>query len=178
MDYRTLESKTQFAGQVFTVRSEVVQTPAGSTMSIDLVEHHGAVAIVAIDAEDNVLLVRQYRHPAGITLLELPAGTLEAEEPPEACARRESREEIGFDPQDLHLLGAGFMAPGYSTEFLHFFLATDLVAAPLPQDQDENIQVEAIPIAEINSLISSGEVRDVKTIAGLSLALQRLEKHR
>lgn len=170
MEYKTIESKQVFSGRAFDVQSDKVQTPEGSTMNVDLVKHQGAVAIIAVDAEQNLLLVRQYRHPAGKVLLELPAGTLEADELPEACARRESREEIGFEPGKLSRMGGGFMAPGYSTEFIHFFIARELKSAPLPQDNDEDIQVERVPLKQAHELVLSGDIEDVKTIAGLKLA--------
>jgi ADP-ribose pyrophosphatase len=170
MDYKTIESKRVFSGRVFDIQSDKVQTPEGSMMNVDLVKHQGAVAIIAIDSDQNLLLVRQYRHPAGKELLELPAGTLEGDELPEACARRESREEIGFEPGKLTPVGGGFMAPGYSTEFIHFFVARELKSAPLPQDKDEDIHVERVPLQQAHKLVLSGEIEDVKTIAGLKLA--------
>lgn len=169
MDYQTIDSEQIFSGRVFNVQTDTVRTPQGAKMRVDLVKHRGAVAILAIDEDQNLLLVRQYRHPAGKALLELPAGTLEGDEPPEQCARRESREEIGFEPGELIRVGGGFMAPGYSTEFIHFFIARDLQSAPLPQDQDEDIRVERVPLRKIRSKILSGQIEDVKTIAGLTL---------
>lgn len=170
MDYQTLDRESIFDGRVFRVHTDTVRTPAGATMQVDVVEHSGAVAIIAIDAQDNVLLVRQYRHPAGNILLELPAGTLDGEEDPQTCARRESREEIGLRPKELIHLGGGYLAPGYSTEFIHFFLALNLTPAPLPQDMDEDIRVESVPRSEIAQCITSGQITDVKTIAGIYLA--------
>lgn len=175
MEYKTLDSHLVFSGRVFDVRTENVQTPAGSTMQVDLVSHAGAVAIIALDDDEHVLLVRQYRHPAGKGLLELPAGTLEAGEEPAACARRESREEIGYDPGELTPIGGGYTAPGYSTEYIHFFLARQLVPAPLPGDEDEDIGVERLSLSQLAASIRSGEVEDVKTIAGLSLARAYLD---
>ena len=169
MEYKTLESRLVFSGRVFDVHTEQVQTPAGSTMQVDLVSHAGAVAIIAVDDDENVLLVRQYRHPTGKALLELPAGTLEQGEDPDVCARRESREEIGYEPAELIRIGGGYMAPGYSTEYIHFFLARQLTPAPLPGDEDEDIQVERLPLSRLAELVRSGEIEDVKTIAGFSL---------
>jgi ADP-ribose pyrophosphatase len=169
MNYQTVESQPIYSGRVFDVQTDTVRRPEGSLMKVDLVKHHGAVAIIAIDARQNLFLVRQYRHPAGKALLELPAGTLEEDEKPEECAQRESREEIGFYPGKLTRVGGGFLAPGYSTEFIHFFLARELESAPLPQDKDEDIHVERVALKEFRHLILSGEIEDVKTIAGLTL---------
>ncbi|MDF1499349.1 MAG: NUDIX hydrolase [Anaerolineales bacterium] len=170
MDYETIESESVFQGRIFDVQIDRVRTPDGSVMRVDVVAHNGAVAIIAIDARDNFLLVRQYRHPAGRVLLELPAGTLHPGEEPQACARRESREEIGLEPGELIHLGGAFMAPGYSTEFIHFFLARDLKSAPLPQDPDEDIELVRVPRAEMQACVATGQIEDVKTIAGISLA--------
>lgn len=169
MNYKTIESTRVFSGHVFDVKRDTVRTPTGASMQVDVVEHSGAVAIIAIDANDNMLLVRQYRHPSSKVLLELPAGTLEAGEDPEKCARRESREEIGYEPGALTKVGAGYMAPGYSTEFIHFFIARDLKSAPLPQDEDEDIALERVPVEKARELVLSGQIEDVKTIAGIFL---------
>ncbi|MGD2059213.1 MAG: NUDIX hydrolase [Anaerolineales bacterium] len=169
MKHKIIESTHMFSGHVFDVRRDTIRTPEGADMQVDIVEHSGAVAIIPIDADDNVLFVRQYRHPAGKVLLELPAGTLEVGEDPERCARRESREEIGYEPEVLVKLGGGFMAPGYSTEFIHFFVARDLKLAPLPQDEDEDIELERLPLEKARKLVLSGRIEDVKTIAGLAL---------
>lgn len=170
MPYEIEQSERAFSGRVFDVLRQTVRTPEGATMNVDVVKHNGAVAIIAIDEHRNLLLVHQYRHPAGKALLELPAGTLEGDEQPEDCARRESREEIGYEPGELVHLGAGYLAPGYSTERIHFFLARQLTAAPLPQDKDEDIQLRRVPLAEARAMVKAGRFEDVKTIAGLSLA--------
>jgi ADP-ribose pyrophosphatase len=102
--------------------------------------------------------------------LELPAGTLEPGEPPEACAHREIREETGQAADKLVKLGEFFLAPGYSTEYMYVFLATDLRTDPLPGDRDEFIRVEAYPVAEVFKMIERGEIQDAKTLAALMLA--------
>ena len=131
MPYRTLESKRQYRGKVFDVRTDRVESSDGKRMSLDVVEHSGAVAMIPIDEHGRLILVEQYRHPAGRTLLELPAGTLEPGEDPTETAYRECREEIGMAPGKLSRIGGAFLAPGYSTEYLHFFLATELKPSPL-----------------------------------------------
>jgi ADP-ribose pyrophosphatase len=145
---------------------------------VDVVEHSGAVAIVPIDDEDRVWLVRQYRHPVGKRLLEIPAGTLSSGEPPENCAQRESREEIGMLPGELLYLGSGYMAPGYSTEEIHFYLARKLEPDPLPRDKNEDISLECIHWPRLWEKIERGQIRDVKTIAGLCLAREWLQRNR
>ena len=174
MEAQVLESETVYRGRSLSVRRDLVLLPGGQTTSLDVVVHAGAVTLVPVDEEGFVWFVRQYRHSVSAVLLELPAGTLEPGEPPEECAARECREEIGMAPQRLEHLGEGFLAPGYSTEYMHFFLATSLVRAPLSADSDEQITVERFHRDEIPSLISAGRLRDVKSMAALHLAGTRL----
>jgi ADP-ribose pyrophosphatase len=114
--------------------------------------------------------VRQYRHAAGQELLELPAGALEPGEPPEACARREIREEIGMAAEKIQKIGEFFLAPGYSTEYMHVFLATGLRRDPLPGDPDEFLSVETYPVIEVLRMVAGGEIQDAKTLAALLVA--------
>jgi ADP-ribose pyrophosphatase len=175
MDYRTLHSKTVFTGKVFTVRTDLIRSPDGREFRIDVVEHVGAVALIPLQADHSVTFVRQYRHPTGGWLLELPAGTLDPGEEAEAAASRECREEIGLAPGELIHLGATYLAPGYSSEFLHYFLARQLTPAPLPQDEDEDLRTEQLSWNEAWRSLSAGRFQDAKTIVGLSLARIWLE---
>ncbi|MGB2894956.1 MAG: NUDIX hydrolase [Anaerolineales bacterium] len=175
MDYKVRESRRAFDGKAFNVRVDLLDGPAGTIHHVDIVEHPGAIALIPIDKQDRVWLVRQYRHPAGEELLELPAGTLNPGESPEVCATRECREEIGMAPEELIHLGGTFLAPGYSTEYLHFFLAQELSTAPLPPDPGEVLHVEKIPWEKLWDLIEDGSIRDAKTLAGLVLARLWLE---
>jgi 8-oxo-dGTP pyrophosphatase MutT (NUDIX family) len=174
MSHPVLDSKLHFQGKLIRVRTDRIALPTGTTHQLEIVEHHGAVAIVPLDSQERVWMVRQYRHPAGEYLLEIPAGTLDPDEPPETCAQRESREEIGMAPGELIPLGAGYLAPGYSTEFLHFFLARQLSPAPLDPDEDEELSLEAIPLDLLWQQVVQGKIRDIKTIAGLALAREHL----
>ena len=176
MAYRVIQSETIFQGKVFGVRIDQVESPTGQTMRVDIVEHDGAVVLIPVDDDQRIWFVRQYRHPTGNKLLELPAGTLDPGEDPEKCAIRECREEIGMSPSYLVPLGGAFMAPGYSTEYLHFFLAGDLTPAPLTPDADEDLYVERLTWNEIMELIAGGELQDTKTLAGLFLAQDHLGK--
>jgi 8-oxo-dGTP pyrophosphatase MutT (NUDIX family) len=170
MLYTLLDSKVRFQGRLIALRIDRVTSSSGHIQDIEIVEHCGAVAVIPIDLQGNVWLVRQYRHPAGETLLEIPAGTLNPGELPAECARREIREEIGMAPGELIPLGAGFMAPGYSTEFLHFFLARQLTPSALEPDEDEQLDIVTMPFDALWSKISQGAIRDIKTIAGAALA--------
>lgn len=171
MEYSILESERVFEGKVFNVRIDEVEKPTGERMRIDIVEHGGAVVLIPLDENGDVLLVQQYRHPTESELLELPAGTLDEGEAPEECAVRECREEVGMAPGELQFLGGFFLAPGYSTEYLHIFLASELSPAPLPQDQDEDLDLVRLNRREILKKITSGEIQDAKTVAGMLLLI-------
>ncbi len=154
------------------LRIDTLRFPSDRESSVTVVEHPGGVTLIAFDQEERLLLVRQYRHPAGRELLELPAGTLDPGESPESCAERELQEETGYRPARLERLGGFYTAPGYCDEYLHVFLAVDLVESRLEGDE-EAIDVERIPLEEVLSLIAAGEIEDAKTSGALLLYLQR-----
>jgi len=170
-----IRSERVFQGRAFAVRVDQLRRPDGEISRIDLVEHVGAVALLPLGQDGLIWLVRQYRHPAGKRLLELPAGTLEPGEPPEECARRECREEIGMAPGRLERLGGFYLAPGYSTEYLHVFLAADLQPSPLPGDEDEQLEIERLGLVQVLQRMRRGEIEDAKSLAALLLALPLLE---
>ncbi|MEJ2550459.1 MAG: NUDIX hydrolase [Anaerolineales bacterium] len=170
------KSDTVFQGKVFDVRIDQIINPAGKTQRIEYVNHAGGVTIIPVDEEDQILFVRQYRHPTGEELLELPAGSIEANEDPESCARRECREEVGMSPGSLRHLGGTFLAPGYSSEFLHYYLARDLSHAPLPPDEDEVIQVIRLSWNAALQKVTQNKIRDAKTVTGIFLAGMALGK--
>ena len=154
-----------------TVRIDTVEMPSGRRSTREVVERPDAVVMVPLDGQGGVYLVRQYRQAIGGHLLELPAGVLEPGEGVEEAAVRELQEEIGFKPGKLERLAGGYSAPGFCTEFLHFFLATDLQPSRLAAEDAEVIEVEKVPLKDIPALIASGEIQDTKSIAGLLLAL-------
>ena len=170
MTTRIIQSDSVFQGKVFDVRIDQIETPAGKTQRIDYIQHVDGVTIIPVDENNQILFVRQYRHPTREELLELPAGSLEAGEDPESCARRECREEVGMSPAELQYLGGTYLAPGYSSEYLHYFLAKDLSAAPLPPDEDEDIEVICLAWEEAFQKITQNQIRDAKTVSGIFLA--------
>lgn len=165
-----------YSGRVFDLVRERIRLPDNSETDLDIVSHNGAVVIVPVDADGNMWLIRQYRHPAGQELLEVPAGTLEKDEDPDACAQRELREEIGMGARNFKKVGQFYLAPGYSTELLHIYLATDLYESPLPGDVDEIIEVEQAPVDQVYQWIYEGVFLDAKTIAALTLALPAVRR--
>ena len=175
MVFELLSSETTYQGKAFSVRRDLVRLPDGAQARLDIVEHVGAVTVLPLDQDGQVWFVRQYRHAAGVELLELPAGTIEAGEEPQACALREIREETGMAAGRLQKIGEFFLAPGYSTEYMHAYLAQDLTHDPLPGDQDEFLSIERYPLAQVHAMLRSGEICDAKTIAVLSLAQPLIE---
>jgi len=167
MEERTLDSKRIFDGRVLSLRVDRVLLPNGRETTREVVEHTDCVAIVAIDSQDNVILVRQYRTPAGRVLVEIPAGGIEPGEQPIESAIRELEEETGHTAGKVERIGGFYSSPGYSTEFLHLFLATELEHGPRRPQEDEIIEVVPIPLRQIPSLITSGQVCDAKSISGL-----------
>ena len=176
MPFELLKSDILMKGRAFAIRRDTLKTPDGHETKFEIIEHGGSVVIIPVDENGNVLLVRQYRHAAGGDLLELPAGTLDEDEKPEACAAREIREETNMAAGMLKKLGDFYLAPGYSTEFMHVFLATDLSYNPLEEDEDEFLSVEALPVAEAIQKAERGKIPDAKSLAALFLARPYLEK--
>lgn len=177
MKFELLDSEEIFRGRVFTIRRDNLRTPDGRMTKFDIVEHHGSVVILPIDKDGNLLLVRQYRHAALDDMLELPAGVLEPNEEPIISAGRELREETGLAANNLLELGKFYLAPGYSTELMTVFLATDLYENPLAPDADEFLDLVKIPVAEVLDLAEKGEMPDAKTLAALLMARPHLEEY-
>jgi ADP-ribose pyrophosphatase len=174
MPFELIKSETLLKGRAFTIRRDWLKTPDGRETKYDIIEHTGSVVIIPLDADGNLLFVRQYRHAAGMDLLELPAGTLDEGEAPEVCAAREIREETGFAAGKLEKIGEFYLAPGYSTEFMVVFFATDLRYDPLQADADEFLSVEKIPVKKALELAERGNMPDAKSLAALLLARSRL----
>lgn len=162
-----------YAGKVVHLRVDRVRLPNGKESKREVVAHRGAVCIVPV-LNGEVLMVRQFRLPAGKVLLEIPAGTLEAGENPDDCAARELEEETGFKASSIVPLFSAYLAPGYSTELIHAYLASGLTEGSLHLDADENVVLERIPLAEIERMILAGELQDSKTISAVLVALRRL----
>jgi NTP pyrophosphohydrolases including oxidative damage repair enzymes len=177
MPFELIKSETILQGRAFKIRRDYLKTPHGQETRLEIIEHGGSVVIVPIDPEGNILFVRQYRHATGQDMLELPAGTRDGDEPYEACAAREIREETGMEAAKLEKVGEFYLAPGYSTEFMAVFLATDLEQNPLDADEDEFLSVEKIPLQKAMEMLKSGEVKDAKSLAAFLLAKSHLEKY-
>lgn len=174
--FELINSEITYKGRAFTIRKDHVKLPDGRSAHLDIVEHHGSVIIVPIDHAGNVIFVRQYRHAASVEMIELPAGTLEPDENPADCAAREIREETGFAADQIKEIGTFYLAPGYSTEYMHVYLATDLRHDPLEADADEFLSIEKLSAKETIAFAESGRMQDSKSLAALMLARPFLEK--
>ena len=164
---KTLFSHKVYEGRAVKLRIDTVETTDGRQTTREIVEHADCVAIVAVDANDNILLVKQYRKATDKELLEIPAGGIEPGEDPIAATAREMREETGLLPRKIEPLGGFYSAPGYATEYLYLCLATDMVPMPLIAEDTAEIKLIPIPKDGIPELIANGDICDSKSIAGL-----------
>ena len=163
----TVSVSRKYDGNRISLRIDTARFEDGPEFDREIVEHPGSVVLIPITAEGKVLLVRQFRLSAEKVLLEAPAGTIEAGESPEATARRELREEVGYKAGKLIPIGGSWVAPGYSTEYSHAFIATALEPDPLAADEGEDIVVEEFDFSDIHRLIMEGELEDQMSIAAL-----------
>ena len=168
-----LDSKKVFAGRVFDVTVDTVRE-GDQTYVREVVHHRGSAVMLAAFDDGTIALVRQYRHPAVRYLLELPAGTLDDQESPEAGAARELEEELGLVAGKLEKLSEFFVSPGFCEEKMWLYLATDLTETAQRLDDDEMIEVVRLPIERALQMITDGEIEDAKTIIGLMLAAPRI----
>jgi ADP-ribose pyrophosphatase len=171
----TVSSRRIHEGRIINLREDIVMTPSGREAKREVVEHKGAVCIVPVLDDGRVALVRQFRKPAEDILLELPAGGLEIGEGAQEAAERELMEECGLLTERMTPLFSMFLAPGYSTELIHCFLAEHLTATDTDPDEDENVELQLLDLPSLLQMIDNGEIRDAKTICGL-LALERRRK--
>jgi 8-oxo-dGTP pyrophosphatase MutT (NUDIX family) len=168
-------SRLEHSGRVIQVSTERLRYANGREYDIDFVRHPGAAAVVAVDSSRRVCLVRQYRHGVADFLWEIPAGKLDAGEPPEICAIRELREETGVTARRFSSLGLYLPAPGIFTEVIHLYLARDLEIGPPDPDADEELELKWLPLEEAIALVLEGEWNDGKTALGLWRAQHQLQ---
>ena len=171
---RTIRSTTEFVGRLISLRVDEVERPDGRRASREIVEHPGAVAILAWDGA-RLGMVRQWRHAAGDVLLEIPAGTMEPGEDPKTTARRELGEEMGVAAAAWATGPSFYTAPGFCTERLTLFLATELEETQVEAPDDEDVEQEWLPLAEALDAIENGRIADAKSIAGILWLARRLK---
>ena len=165
-----------YDGRVLRLERDSVREWNGATGIREVVRHTGSVAAVAVHDDGRVVLVRQYRHPIGEHLWELPAGLLNPGEDPADGARRELEEETGLSPARMELIADFYTTPGFCDEAMHVFRATSLVASPAKGDEDERIEVQAFTLADLEAMIEKGEIREGKTLVALLLELRRAKR--
>lgn len=169
---RRLASRRVYAGKVLSLDVDEVEEPGGVRTTREVVRHLGSVAVLAVQDDGRVVLVRQYRYPVDDSLWELPAGRLDAGESPEQAAQRELQEEIGHRAEDLRKIAFFYTTPGFCDEAMHVFRASRLVPATAKGDEDERIELRAFPLHELAGMIDRGEIREGKTLVALLLALR------
>lgn len=156
------------------VSRERVRLPNGRVADLDIVRHPGASAVVPFEGDDDVLLIRQYRHAAGGEILEVPAGKLDPGDTPESCAARELEEEAGRRAGRIEQLGWIFTTPGFTDEVIHLFAAFDLEPIPTRHEDDEVIEVLRVPLREAIDKVWRGEINDAKSALALLHAARRM----
>jgi 8-oxo-dGDP phosphatase len=172
-DFETIESETLYVGKIFALRADEVRMPGGNTAKREVVENFGAVAVLAIDEENNIVLVYQYRQPLGRRLWELPAGLLDLDgEPPHVTAARELQEEVGLSARDWRVLVDLDTAPGFSDESVRVFRATVLsdIGRPDAHDEEADLVVKWFPLVEAVQMVFSGEIVNSIAVAGILAA--------
>lgn len=172
-EFETVSSETIYVGKIFALRADEVRMPGGAVARREVVEHYGAVAVVAMDDNRNIALVYQYRHPFGRRLWELPAGLLDVGgEPPHLTAARELEEEAGLSASDWRVLVDLDSAPGFSDESVRIYLATGLTEVDRPEAHDEeaDLIVEWFPIADAVRMVLSGEIVNSLAVGGIMSA--------
>jgi ADP-ribose pyrophosphatase len=171
--FQTVASETVYIGKIFALRTDEVLMPGGNTARREVVEHYGAVAVLALDDEGNLVLVHQYRHPLGRRLWELPAGLLDLDgEPPHITAARELQEEAGLAARDWRVLVDIVSAPGFSDESVRIYLATGLsdVGRPEGRDEEADLTVHRMPLARAVQQVFAGDVVNSIAVAGILAA--------
>lgn len=170
LEEKELKRVQIFKGRLLTLRVDTVKVPSGNQTTREVVEHPGAVAVIAITKDNEMILVRQYRKPTEQVLLEIPAGVPKQGETGEITAKRELAEETGFHAKKARKIWEGYATPGYSDERIHFYLAEDMTCLKQNTDEDEFIEVVLIDVAACLDLLKNGKIIDNKTMIGIMIA--------
>jgi len=177
MDFteKTIKSEMIFKGRIINLRLDTVHLPNGAQSTREIVEHPGGVGIIPINEKNEVLMVRQFRKPVEDICLEIPAGKLNYGEDPYACGLRELEEETGYKAKKVESLGSFYSTPGFSNEVLYLYMATGLYKGELKPDEDEFVEVEAIPLETLYEMVMKGDIRDAKSIIAILKAYQLMK---
>jgi len=174
----TRRVRNVYQGKVLKLNIERVELPNGTVVELEIAHHPGGAVIVALDADERVCLLRQFRHAAGGWITELPAGKIDNREPPLECARRELAEEAGVTAGQWEPLGQLFSSPGVLTEIIHVYLARGLAACEAGAGPHEVFETRWVPLAEAAALAADGRIQDAKTVAGLTWAHTRVQSEK
>jgi ADP-ribose pyrophosphatase len=178
-NFKILKSEKRYAGKVFNLIIDEIEYPSGNRGIREVAEHPGGAVVVPLFSDGNVMLVRQFRYPVKKHVYELPAGKLDAGEDPQVCAARELEEETGYVAGSFTKLTAIYTTPGFCTEQLHIFLATDLKKSARGQRLEEgelDLTFEIMPLGRAVEMIERGEIVDSKTICGILLTQRQMKK--
>lgn len=170
---RRLSSRRLYTGKVLSLDLDEVEEPGGVRTTREVVRHSGSVAVLAIQDDGRIVLVRQYRYPVDDAVWELPAGRLDAGESPEQAAQRELQEEIGYKAGSLRKVAFFYTTPGFCDESMHVFRATGLTPSKAKGDEDERIEVQAFSLTDLEAMIERGEIREGKTLVAVLLEVGR-----
>jgi ADP-ribose pyrophosphatase len=174
-----LKQELVYHCRIFDVYEGDVRLPDDRLCKQSWIDHRPCISVIPVDAEGKLVLIRQYRHATGGSIVEIPAGNMDREnESVEACVQRELAEEVGFQASRLVKLFEGYLVPGYCNEYMYFYLALDLHPATLPADDDEYIQVMTASFDEARRMIREKEIIDVKTALGIQMAREFLEEEK
>jgi ADP-ribose pyrophosphatase len=161
---KTIASRPIYDGKVIKLKVDEVELPNGKTATREIVNHSGAVAVMAITNDNRMVMVRQFRKPLERIIVEIPAGKLEKNEAPEACAKRELMEETGYTASGIRLLASFYTSPGFADEIIHMYRAEGLTGGEAQPDEDEFVELLHVTLEEAQNMIASGEIQDAKTI--------------
>lgn len=174
---KTMKSEKIYEGKILSVRVDMVELPDKKYSKREIVEHPGAVAIVALTDDNEIVLVKQFRKATETVLFEIPAGKLEINEQPEECAIRELKEETGLEAKKIECVLDYYSSPGFTNEKIHIFIASELISGEAEPEEDEYIDIVKISIDEALEMVNNGTIRDGKTIIGIFLAHSRLKNN-
>ena len=173
-DPKRLSTRSVYRGRILDLNLDTVQLPNGEAVDLEIIRHRGAAAVVPVDADGSVWLVRQFRHATDGYLLEVPAGKLDRDEAPETCAAREVEEEVGRRAGRLEPLGFIWTTPGFTDERIWLYLARDLTETRQALERDEWLTVERLPLEEALRLAEEGTITDAKSVCALVRAAKKL----
>ncbi len=176
--FTILRKEKRYSGKIIDLRIDAIQYPSGTETIREVIEHPGGAVILCLFENDDILLVKQYRHPFECDVIELPAGKLDTGEEPGLCAERELREETGYGARKWEQLTSLYATPGFCNEILHIFLARDLYlheSGPAREEGESTMTLMRVPLTEALTMIDRGEIVDGKTIAGILLGIRKRE---